>query len=646
VIGVDACKGTLRAALAIRDPRVVVVEMEQNVGTYQTLNALIGHAHGSLIAVMDSDDVSRPGRLSAGIVELLENPKVGIVAGYYRNCDEALRPTAGPTKKLCHGAMMVRRQVYEKLGGYKPWRCGADWDFFTRVEKLYQSRLHPKTFLLRRVHSGSLCQSPATRPKSPAREFAFAEIEKEKLRPAPTVVKRDAIVEPHRVVRDWRPKFKAGVGVVMPTIPGRSKTAAAVVRTMLAQGVDKIHVHLNGHGAVPAWARHPRVRAFLHAKGTGPIVRFSDLPDCEHVLSVDDDIAYPPDYVRRTVAQLQKHGPRTALSYHASWWAADAAPEYQARQSVTYDQGLGEPKRVPYGGSGVAAFHTRDLSFLDAGDAPPGFAMEDDVWISAALARTGVKLVRPPSSAGWIKATGAGAKGLYTKATANGFRRRNAAIAAALGLGVWRIGKASTAPTPSRGLDEKKFWGDRYEETGTSILTVGRRDASVARNNEEYAKALWQFRGMVRKDFPDPAAISVLDVGFGLGHYAKALAQLGVKEYVGIDFASSAAPPELLERGFEFRHGVDASQPGLDLGRTFDLVVVIDVMFHIVEEARFARAVENLKRHASGLLYITGLFQDRQLAPHVRHRSPPRFRMGEPVSLDKWRDNKIARFRL
>jgi hypothetical protein len=647
ILGVDACHETLLAARGIGDPRLVIVEMTENVGTYETLNALLDHARGSLVAVMDSDDVSLPGRLSAGVQAMVQDPNLGIVAGAYRNCDEKMNPTGPATAKVCHGAMMARRSLYDHLGGYKPWRCGADWDFFARADKTkFSTRLQDATFLHRRVHPSSLCQSPDTRPKSPAREMAFAEIEKEKARPRPTLLGREP--RSHVVVRDLRPSFSSGIGVVMPTVPSRAKTAAAVARMLLRQGIDVLHVHLNGHGTVPAWARQPRIRAFLHPEGTGPIVRFTDLPNTEYILSVDDDIAYPADYVRRTVDHLKRSGPRTALSYHAAWWAKDSVPGYADRSSLTYESGSPGVKRVPYGGSGVAAFHGGDLWHLDAEDAPSGYAMEDDVWISAALARTGCRLIRPPTAAKWITSTEAGATGLYTQATSDNFRARDSAIAGALAMGVWDLGcrtpkkAAATAP-----IDERKFWNARYGQTGTSILTVGRRDASVSRNELEYAQAIEQFKKMVTADFDDPRSISVLDVGYGLGHYARALAQLGVRDYTGIDFASPAGPPELVAKGYEFRQRVDASDPDLDLGRRFDLIVVIDVIFHIVGTARFTQAVDNLRKHAGGMLYVTGLFEDRRLAPHVRHRAPARFGpLGPPLSMDVWRDNKIARFKV
>jgi len=213
LIGVDACPATLDAALKISDPRVVVVSMKKNVGTYQTLNTLLDHARGKLIAVMDSDDVSTPGRLASQVWALTSTAKYGLVAGHYQNCGLGMEPLGPPIPKICHGAMMVRRSLYDRLGGYKPWRCGADVDFFIRAEKLgAKSALVDSTFLLRRVHPSSLSHSESTGMRSALRASVMRLREQERRRSSPTVVNR--VPAAHEVVRDPRgnPDVKTPVG--------------------------------------------------------------------------------------------------------------------------------------------------------------------------------------------------------------------------------------------------------------------------------------------------------------------------------------------------------------------------------------------------------------------------------------------------
>lgn len=189
------------------------------------------------------------------------------------------------------------------------------------------------------------------------------------------------------------------------------------------------------------------------------------------------------------------------------------------------------------------------------------------------------------------------------------------------------------------GRAEQAFWKRRFS-TIKGIRAVGRRDLSAENNRLQYAEAAALFRKMVANDLPVGQRRSALDLGYGMGHYAALCRSLGFKSYVGLDFAGRK-PPEL-GKEFVFRHQ-DIGQ-SFDLGRKFSLVMAIDVIYHVLCDEEFDVAIENMRRHASGVIYVTGLFQDLTIA-HCRHREPGRFaRLGRLVDIQPWRDNKIARF--
>ena len=229
------------------------------------------------------------------------------------------------------------------------------------------------------------------------------------------------------------------VAIVMPTVPRRAASASDVVRRLLPQA-DTILVHLNGHTDVPTWARAPKVRAVRHAAGTGPIVRLSVVPEADHVLFVDDDLAYPPDYVKRSVASLKRIRPGTAVCYHAAYWPKNTPPGYAQRRIIMYSAAALRDTVVPLMGSGTACFHRSDLLRIER-TAPPLFQYEDDVWTSAACARKGIRLVRAPSSANWIAPLPAAydSGALYRNASADSYRRRDEAIKVAHALGGWTL---------------------------------------------------------------------------------------------------------------------------------------------------------------------------------------------------------------
>ncbi len=93
----------------------------------------------------------------------------------------------------------------------------------------------------------------------------------------------------------------------------------------------------------------------------------------------------------------------------------------------------------------------------------------------------------------------------------------------------------------------------------------------------------------------------VLDVGSGSGRWIRFfLDRYRPRTLLGIDYA--AASVALLDKwhgaggaGVEFRLA-DITRPGLDLGATFDLINVANVLFHVPESELFAEALRNLAR--------------------------------------------------
>lgn len=229
------------------------------------------------------------------------------------------------------------------------------------------------------------------------------------------------------------------VCVVMPTVPRRSVSAVEVVRRLLPQ-VDHMLVHLNGYDEVPAWARDARIRAIINPAGTGPIVRLTVVPEVDHVLLVDDDLAYPADYVARSVTALNRLGPGNVVCYHAVYWPKGAEPTWAQRQLIMYSKRIGNDVRVPMLGAGTAGFHQRDLLSIDR-FAPKLFEYANDIWASAACARKGFRVVRIPTPENWLIALPAAfdAEALYRVAGRDANRQRNLAMATAHKMGSWDI---------------------------------------------------------------------------------------------------------------------------------------------------------------------------------------------------------------
>jgi 2-polyprenyl-3-methyl-5-hydroxy-6-metoxy-1,4-benzoquinol methylase len=111
----------------------------------------------------------------------------------------------------------------------------------------------------------------------------------------------------------------------------------------------------------------------------------------------------------------------------------------------------------------------------------------------------------------------------------------------------------------------------------------------------------------------------VLDVGSGSGRWVRYfLARFKPAMLMGIDFTKASI--DLLTRRYAavsnvttaFRT-VDLTEPNLELGQRFDLINVMNVLFHIPEPDRFSSAMKNLAQHlAPGGRIVTTEYMPRQ----------------------------------
>ena len=158
--------------------------------------------------------------------------------------------------------------------------------------------------------------------------------------------------------------------------------------------------------------------------------------------------------------------------------------------------------------------------------------------------------------------------------------------------------------------DAERYWAERYSTI--DITKSGHIDLPPAYNAWLYKrKKEMLFKGLEFTGF-SAAGASVLEIAAGTGVYVEAWRAKGVARLVGIDI--SAAATEHLRRRFpEYTfHKRNLADPGLaDLvGRDFDVVTAVDMLYHVVRDPDFQVAIGNLAATVKpgGLLVIHDLF--------------------------------------
>lgn len=142
------------AAVARTDPRVVELSTG-GIGIAAALAHGAARARGELVARMDGDDVSLPGRISSAAALLESDPSLGLAAtqveGFpdaalgeglrrYIEWQNSLVTPADHARELfvespvCHPSVVMRRAALESAGGFADVRWAEDYDLWLRID--------------------------------------------------------------------------------------------------------------------------------------------------------------------------------------------------------------------------------------------------------------------------------------------------------------------------------------------------------------------------------------------------------------------------------------------------------------------------------------------------------------------------------
>lgn len=157
LIGVDGCENTLKKLKEIKSKysNIRILYMPENKGTYITTNTLILEATYNKILRFDSDDIMKEDMIFK-INKVLEMGYQVCRFGYI-NFKQigSIRKNLG-IDYMGHGVSCFKWEVYEKVGGYKPWKCAADTDMMYRTNGTFKVGNIKDVLFSRRLHEESL----------------------------------------------------------------------------------------------------------------------------------------------------------------------------------------------------------------------------------------------------------------------------------------------------------------------------------------------------------------------------------------------------------------------------------------------------------------------------------------------------------
>lgn len=171
------------AGYAARFPQIKFFPNEKNLGVCSSFNRAFALSNGKYIVDFATDDVLLPNRIAEqvalfekldqtyGVIysdsELIDD--TGNSLGNYYKRDKVgkllMLPPQGDVFAevlrrhfISPPTIMVRREVYEKLGGYDQTLAYEDFDFWVRSSRLYKYYFQDRILTKRRIHAAQLSQ--------------------------------------------------------------------------------------------------------------------------------------------------------------------------------------------------------------------------------------------------------------------------------------------------------------------------------------------------------------------------------------------------------------------------------------------------------------------------------------------------------
>lgn len=150
---------------ALRFPSAFVLH-QANGGAGSARNTGLDASSGELLTFLDADDVMLPGKISAQVTYLADNPQVGcVLTAQDIFVHEGVKPPPwvkrtleSPHRDYPPMSAMVRRSVYEMIGGFlQATAPGEDLDWLVRMRHAgVKIATISRPFVQRRIHGGNL----------------------------------------------------------------------------------------------------------------------------------------------------------------------------------------------------------------------------------------------------------------------------------------------------------------------------------------------------------------------------------------------------------------------------------------------------------------------------------------------------------
>ena len=149
------------------EPRIRVFHLDKNQGVSAASNFAVEQSTGEYITRLDSDDIAFPERLQVQVDFMDNHPDIDLAGSYFKAfhpggtefdvvipTDSATLAKLLPTQnQLGHSTVMMRRAIFDKVGGYDTtFTLAEDYEFYLRVLEHGKIANIPQFLVFYRMH--------------------------------------------------------------------------------------------------------------------------------------------------------------------------------------------------------------------------------------------------------------------------------------------------------------------------------------------------------------------------------------------------------------------------------------------------------------------------------------------------------------
>lgn len=408
-----------------------ILPLATNVGTYLAKNIAIEASRGEILLFQDSDDYSHPDRVLVQALHLVQTPeRLGNRTRYCRfnPVDREVYPVGDQMARYGFITLAVRRSVFQEIGYFDAVRRAGDQEWFERLKRLRPTKAIeniPVTLYAAELRKDSLSadlmtpredgsiQQALSGKRQEYMEIVQRRLEDHGMDPEwfkahfPPMPRRPEAVYPDGIRSFQADETPIYAGIC--SIPERESQLESVIAGLRPQ-VDHIHVYLDRYPNVPSFLKQPDITVLrsqdqeVHHRDNAKFLPYNGLKERGgdfYYITADDDLVYPPDYVRTLVEKINHYDRKAVIGVHGV--VLEEFPKgYFGRRFIHHFRiaHVAEAKLVNNLGTGTIGFHSSIFPSLDPKRWPMGGMA--DIFFSIEARTHGVPMISMERRPGWI----------------------------------------------------------------------------------------------------------------------------------------------------------------------------------------------------------------------------------------------------